>query len=157
MTGAGRLLAGGLLSLAAFGLLSCGVLFEESNADPHPPVIRNFQYSPASITGDGIIRGSFTYVDEGGDIEGLSMRDESGTNSADPVPFVPGVSDVVCGEGEVCEEPPTVFFFPGTSGTILWEMTLTSNQLGVHTIKVWLEDSKDSWSEFVYFDVLISL
>jgi len=63
----------------------------------------------------------------------------------------------VCGAKEVCEEPPRVFFFPGTSGTILWEMTLTSNQLGVHTIKVWLEDSKDSWSEFVYFDVLISL
>ena len=157
MAGAGWVLRGGLLSLAAFTLFSCGILFEESNADPHPPVILNFQFAPASILSGETIRGSFTYVDEGGDIEVLSMRDTSGTNQAEPIPFVPGVSDVVCGEDEICDEPPTVFFFPGNSGTILWEMTLSSNQLGVHTIKVWLEDSKDSWSEFVFFDVFIGI
>lgn len=156
---AGRLLKGGLLSLAACALVSCqsGFLFEETNIDPHPPVIRNFQYAPASIVSGETIRGSFTYVDSGADIEELTMRDQSGTNQADPKPFVPGISDVICGPEEVCEEPPEVFFFPGTSGTIQWEMTLSSNQPGTHTIKVWLVDSKDSWSEFVYFDVFIGM
>jgi len=157
--GAGRLLKGGLLSLAACALVSCqsGFLFEETTVDPHPPAIRNFQYAPASIVSGETIRGSFTYVDTGGDIEELGMRDESGTNVADPVPFVPGISDVECGPDDVCEDPPNVFFFPGTNGTIQWEMTLDTNQPGLHTIKVWLVDSKDSWSEFVYFDVQISI
>lgn len=150
---------GGLLSLVAFALLSCqsGILFEETNADPHPPRIQNFQYAPASIEGSDTIRGSFTYVDAGADIESLSMRDQSGTNPASPKPFVPGISDVECGPEDVCEDPPDVFFFPGTNGTILWEMTLTSNQPGLHTIKVWLVDSKNSWSKFVYFDVSIGI
>jgi hypothetical protein len=157
--GAVRLLKGGLLLLAACALISCqsGILFEETNADPHPPMIRNFQYSPSSIVSGETIRGSFTYVDSGADIEELSMRDTSGTNPADPSPFVPGVSDVICGPEEECEEPPNVFFFPGTSGTTQWEMKLESNQPGMHTIKVWLVDSKDSWSGFVYFDVFISI
>ena len=157
--GAGRLLKKGLLSLAACALISCqsGILFEETNADPHPPEIRNFQYAPSSIATGETIRGSFTYVDSGGDIEEFSMRDTSGTNPANPSPFVPGISDVECGPDEECESPPDVFFFPGTSGTIQWEMTLTSNQPGPHTIKVWLVDSKNSWSGFVYFDVFISI
>jgi len=156
--GTGALLRKSLLALGALALVSCqgGILFEETNADPHPPVIRNFQYAPDSILTGATIRGSFTYVDSGGDIEVINMRDLSGNNATDPIPFVPGVSDAVCPEGETCPTPPSVFFFPGTTGTVQWEMVLESNQAGKHTIKVWLEDSKDTWSEPVFFDVFIS-
>jgi hypothetical protein len=184
-------------------VLSCegGVLFEETNVDPHPPVILNFQFAPSEMVTGELVRGSFTYVDEGGDIEELLMRSLSGNEGTTPVPFVPGISDVDCQPVEctpadqcpevepcepedcvgdpdpncepvecpevepcpdpdcvpvVCPEAPTVFFFPGISGTILWEVPLDTNQGGTHTVKVWLRDSKGSLSEPVFFDVTIT-
>jgi len=154
MARSGRNLAAVILLSAFTSLMAAcqsGILFEESNADPHPPSIANLVYAPQSIMTGGTVRGSFTYIDAGADIETVSMRDTSGANAAAPTPVIPGVTDEEEGAAAT-----SVFFFPGTTGTIEWELILDSNQAGVHTIKVWLEDSKDSRSEPVFFDVLIT-
>jgi hypothetical protein len=150
----GRSLAAAILLSALVSFTaSCqsGILFEETNADPHPPSIENFIYAPDSMHTGGTVRGSFTYIDAGADIELLSMRDTGGTNAADPTPVIPGID-----EGEEGAEATSVFFFPGTTGTIEWELVLDSNQAGTHTIKAWLEDSKDTRSDPVFFDVFIT-
>jgi hypothetical protein len=147
-----------LLSAFVSVMASCqgGILFEETTADPHPPSIENFIFAPQSIMTGGTIRGSFTYIDPGADIELLSMRDTSGSNSADPTPVIPGVAEGEEGEGEEGAAATSVFFFPGTTGTTEWELILDTNQAGTHTIKVWLEDSKDSRSDPVFFEVFIT-
>lgn len=122
--------------------------FENTNPDPHPPRLLNFQFSPDRIFPEGIVSGSFTYADAGGDIELFGMRDANG-GSIDLKPVFPDT-------GEEDEPVSTAFFFPGTTGTIEWEMTLASNQVGPHRIKADLEDSKGSFSNTVEFVVVIS-
>jgi len=145
---------GGLLAAAAAVLLlaatACenGILFEKTNPDPHPPRLLNWQYDPSSIVTGDVIRGSFTYADDGGDIELFLMRDTSGTDALDPIPLLPDL-----GEDEEGGIETSVFFFPGRVGTIEWEMTMESNQAGPHRIQAWLEDSKESISNVVEFDV----
>ena len=64
-----------LLLLAAFVCAGCedSFLFEKTVVDPHPPVLENFTYEPTVITTGDTVRGSFTYFDEGSDIEILEM------------------------------------------------------------------------------------
>lgn len=138
-------------ALLAFLLSACdGVWpFENTNPDPHPPRIANFQYSPVHLeTGQGM-KGSFTYIDRGADIETFEMRDLSGSESLDPLPLLPDTGDD--------EDPGTsVFFFPGSTGSIEWEMVVDSNQGGEHKIQAWLTDSKDSRSNIVEFQITVS-
>jgi hypothetical protein len=123
--------------------------FEDTNPDPHPPRLLNFEYSPDRIVSEGIVSGSFTYADSGGDVELFEMRDANG-GTISLKPLFPDT-------GEEGEEVSSTFFFPGTTGTIEWEMTLASNQLGSHRIQAWLEDSKGSFSNTVEFVVDIVL
>ena len=91
MARSGRNLAAVILLSAFTSLMAAcqsGILFEESNADPHPPSIANLVYAPQSIMTGGTVRGSFTYIDAGADIETVSMRDTSGANAAAPTPVM---------------------------------------------------------------------
>jgi hypothetical protein len=154
--GFSRALRGGRLAAAAAVLLlaatACenGILFEKTNPDPHPPRLLNWQYDPSSIVTADVIRGSFTYADDGGDIELFLMRDTSGTDALDPIPLLPDL-----GEDEEGGIETSVFFFPGRVGTIEWEMTMESNQAGPHKIQAWLEDSKESISNVVDFEITV--
>ncbi len=152
------------LSLAVLltSAAGCGFeLFEEVNRDPHPPSILNLQYDPMEIRSGDTIRGTFTYVDEGGDVEILEMRDLDGAESLSPTPPPePAFDDegniVVDEDGNIVLEIPSVFFFPGTTGTIEWQLVIETNQAGPHTIKTWLEDSTGSLSEPVFIEVQVS-
>lgn len=141
----------GMMILLPLLLLTAGCNgrfpFEDTNPDPHPPRLLNFTYSPGSIQTGEFVSGSFTYTDSGADVELIEMKDTNG-GSLNLRPVLPET-----GEEETVTE---IFFFPGTTGTIEWEMTLSSNQVGPHRLKTWLEDSKGSVSNLVYFDVEIS-
>ncbi len=133
--------------LAAFVGVGCedSVLFEKTNVDPHPPVIENFSYAPTVITTGDTVRGSFTYIDAGADIELFEMQDTGGMGKLQPSPVLPGVE-----EDEAVTAP---FFFPFSVGTIEWEVVMESSNPGAHTIKAWLEDSTGSISNVVEFVV----
>jgi len=141
-------------SLLVFALSACdGVWpFESTNPDPHPPTLTNFQYSPVNLeTGQGI-QGSFTYIDPGADIETFEMRDLTGSEGLLPVPLLPDTGD----EEDEEDTGTSVFFFPGRTGSIEWEMAVDSNQGGQHRIQAWLTDSKDSRSNIVEFRITVS-
>lgn len=138
-------------------VMGCGdvAIFEKVNTDPHPPAIANLQYAPETVLPQDTIRGTFTYIDPGGDIEIVTMRDLNGTGSLSPTP-PPVVIGADPETGEPIEEIPTIFFFPGTAGTTEWQLLFETNQGGTHTIKVWLEDSEGSRSEPVFFNVTVN-
>ena len=123
--------------------------FESTNPDPHPPTLTNFQYSPVNLETGQSMRGSFTYIDPGADIETFEMRDVTGSENLDPVPLLPET-------GEEEDSGPSVFFFPGRTGSIQWEIPVDSNQGGRHRIQAWLTDSKDSRSNIVEFQITVS-
>ena len=146
-----------VLLLAAAG--GCDFdIFEKVNNDPHPPAILNLQYGPQVIRSGEIVTGSFTYVDEGQDIDLLEMRDQNGAESLQPTtPAEPTFDEdgnlVVDEDGNPVLETSTVFFFPGATGTIEWQVQIETNQAGTHTIKVWLEDATGSLSDPAFMDV----
>ncbi len=139
-------------ALLAFAPAACdGVWpFESTNPDPHPPALTNFQYSPVNLETGQSMRGSFTYSDSGADIETFEMRDLTGSGLLDPVPLLPDTGE------EEEDRGPSVFFFPGTAGSIEWEMPVDSNQGGRHRIQAWLTDSKESRSNIVEFQITVS-
>jgi len=134
--------------LAAFLSAGCedSILFEKTTVDPHPPVIDNFSYGPAVITTGDTVRGTFSYFDEGADIELFEMRDTGGMGVLSPSPVIPDAEEDAGG---------APFFFPFPSGTIEWQVVMESNNPGRHTIKAWLEDSKGSISNIVEFVVVV--
>jgi hypothetical protein len=136
--------------LAAFVGAGCedSILFEKTNVDPHPPVIENFIYAPTVITTGDTVRGSFTYIDAGSDIELFEMQDTGGMGKLQPSPVLPGLE-----EEEAVTAP---FFFPFGVGTIEWEVVMESNNPGAHTIKAWLEDGTGSISNVVEFVVEVN-
>jgi hypothetical protein len=136
--------------LAAFVGAGCedSFLFEETNVDPHPPVIENFIYAPKVITTGETVRGSFSYFDAGADIELFEMRDTGGMGELEPTPVLTNLEE----EEEGAAAP---FFFPFGSGTIEWEVVMESNNPDAHTIKAWLVDGSGSISNVVEFVVEI--
>jgi hypothetical protein len=137
-----------VILLAVFVGIGCedSFLFEKTNVDPHPPVIENFIYSPAVITVSGTVRGSFTYFDEGADIELFEMRDTGGMGQLKPSPVLTDLTEDESGTA-------APFFFPFATGTIEWEVNMVSNNPGLHKINAWLEDSTGSVSNVVEFVV----
>lgn len=144
-------------TLAAFVITagSCdgGLLFEKTNVDPHPPRLLNFQFAPSSIETGDEISGSYTFVDDGGDVVSFNIRDTSGLTTFDPT--LPSTIEVDA-EGEATEIPGESIVMLGTVGTIEWETPFETNTQGRHLVKVWLEDSKGSLSNIVEFEVAVS-
>lgn len=136
--------------LAAFVGAGCedSILFEKTNVDPHPPVIENFIYAPTVIMTGDTVRGSFTYIDAGSDIELFEMQDTGGMGKLQPSPVLPGL--------EEDDDAKAPFFFPFGVGTIEWEVVMESNNPGAHTIKAWLEDGTGSISNVVEFVVEVN-
>ena len=92
------------------------------------------------------------YSDVGGDVAKFQLRDrDSGfSDSAGPELSLPEP-----GEGETL---PTPKYFPGSSGTVTWELDpIKDVQQGPHRLEVWAEDSQESRSEKVEFTVNVVL
>jgi hypothetical protein len=101
--------------------------------------------TPDRIFQEGKVTGTLSYLDPGGDVEEVFMRDLN--SSADIKPVVPAEEE----GGDTSE----VFFFPGTAGEIEWELDVTTNTAGLHRIKVWLVDSKETRSEPAFFEFTV--
>jgi hypothetical protein len=122
----------------------CGKLWDIPEDNPHPPVLVAVEASPLVIGVEKRVELKVTYRDEGADIDLLHVRDKESGTSYETAP----------------EEVDGLLLnpFAGVSGTATFFIeSLKGRQAGPHTLVIWLEDSKGSWSDAVEVTITVNI
>lgn len=148
-----------LFIIVVVGVISfagCGFkVFENVEADPHPPTIFNLKVEPTTLSPGGSIVIVVGYADAGADIDSFHLNDRDGAESWEMVPAAPVEETDDAGDTTTTTKTPAPEYFPGTSGVVAGSVTVTAKQKGTHRLEIWAEDSRESRSDKIQFEITI--